>query len=184
MYCAKEDLEAVALEYFGTNDPFEARIVVTVGHLNDDSLIVDVPYISQITHGLYMGGCADGLILPPNFTKVISFYPWAKYSMPEGCERVEVAMYDSVDQSLDEHLEMYSTLLEEAMTAITDGGDVLVHCECGLNRSGVFAALYLMKFFTFSAEKAIETIREKRSFAALCNPHFDQWLRNLDIKKL
>jgi protein-tyrosine phosphatase len=52
----------------------------------------------------------------------------------------------------------------------------LVHCQAGLNRSGVVVA-YALMLNGMSAAEAIARIRERRSPAVLCNPQFERWLR-------
>jgi hypothetical protein len=55
--------------------------------------------------------------------------------------------------------------------------NVLVRCQAGANRSGLVVALVLMKDGA-SAEKAIELIQSKRSFA-LSNSAFVSWLKEI-----
>jgi protein-tyrosine phosphatase len=56
---------------------------------------------------------------------------------------------------------------------------VLVHCQAGLNRSGVVVARALMAD-GMSAVEAVSLIRERRSPACLCNPAFERWLSTVD----
>ena len=58
-------------------------------------------------------------------------------------------------------------------------GPVLVHCQAGLNRSGLVTALALMRAGR-SSKDAIDLLREKRCDAVLCNPAFHMWLRKQD----
>ncbi len=58
---------------------------------------------------------------------------------------------------------------------------VLVHCQAGLNRSGVVTALALMlNGDVATADKAIALLRARRGEAVLCNPLFVTWLRSQD----
>ena len=57
-------------------------------------------------------------------------------------------------------------------------GPTLVHCQAGLNRSGIIVGHALMTGpERMTADDAIETMRRKRSPAVLCNSTFEQWLR-------
>jgi protein-tyrosine phosphatase len=52
----------------------------------------------------------------------------------------------------------------------------VVHCQAGLNRSGLIAALVLMDSGAYGADGAIELLRAKRSEAVLCNQKFVEYL--------
>ena len=58
----------------------------------------------------------------------------------------------------------------------TAGARVLVRCQAGVNRSGLVTALVLM-LDGRTADEAIALIRARRAPAALCNEHFERWLR-------
>ncbi len=62
---------------------------------------------------------------------------------------------------------------------------VLIRCQAGWNRSGLITSLVLMRA-GYSAQEAIDLIRERRSHHALCNQTFEQFLldkepSNVDI---
>ena len=70
-------------------------------------------------------------------------------------------------------------LMRTALSMHTDwkaGKRVLSRCQAGWNRSGLVTALILM-MDGYSAEAAIDLIRRKRSSDALCNTHFEKFLR-------
>jgi protein-tyrosine phosphatase len=56
------------------------------------------------------------------------------------------------------------------------GKRVLIHWKARWNRSGPITGLVLMRE-GHSAESAIDLIRERRSFNALCNSTFEQYLK-------
>ena len=53
---------------------------------------------------------------------------------------------------------------------------ILVHCQAGLNRSGLVVALVLVAL-NWTADAAIEQIRATRDEYALCNEEFEQYIR-------
>jgi protein-tyrosine phosphatase len=59
---------------------------------------------------------------------------------------------------------------------LRQGHTVLVHCQAGLNRSNLIAALALMRLTGCDAAAAIALLREKRSPLVLCNEAFEQYL--------
>jgi len=153
-----------------TLDPLRQRITGTTVHGDMD---FDAPYMNEVAANLWQGGCAEGLVLPTFIDHVLSLYPWEAYVVKHHltCFR-EVRMYDDANQALD------ATVPELAawVNRCRQTGPTLVHCQAGLNRSGVVVA-YALMLDGLSADEAIERIRERRSPAALCNPHFERWLR-------
>lgn len=135
---------------------------------------LDAPLISHVEGGLYQGGCFQGVPLPDEFDFVLSLYPWEQYALGSGTTRKEVKMYDSLDQGADS----VDELAEEVVTRLRDGQTVLVHCQAGLNRSGLVAARVLM-LMGHTGEEAIALLR-KRSPLVLCNEAFENWILSHD----
>lgn len=130
-----------------------------------------VPLISHIEGNLYMGGCEDGVPLHDDFDLVVSMYMWEKFRLGPNTERVEFKAYDSEHVPLTPALD--AALL--AYNALAEGKKVLIHCQAGLNRSGLVAALVLMKQGR-SAREAIDLLRERRCDLVLCNLAFETYL--------
>ena len=59
---------------------------------------------------------------------------------------------------------------------LQQGHNVLVHCHAGKQRSVTVIAAFLMKYGDMSKDEAIDTLRTKRSVAALPEINFDQAL--------
>jgi protein-tyrosine phosphatase len=145
----------------------------------------DVPLIQRVwqrpqEHGggeLWQGGCIDRIRLPEDFDYVLSLYPWEKYVLDPDTERLEVEMYDSLDQATEQADE----LADLVVTKLRDGGKVLVHCQAGLNRSGLITALALVKLGSTPSE-AIDLLRTQRTSQVLCNASFEEHVRSLEHK--
>lgn len=143
----------------------------------------DVPFISHVGHNLWQGGCRDGLILPSFIDVVVSLYPWERYTLHGNATRIEVKMYDSVDQGFEQVDE-----IAQKVNEFRDAGKVvLVHCQAGLNRSSLIAARALfLEWYGNELEGAdpitgdwiVEILRDKRSPACLCNPAFEAEVRS------
>jgi protein-tyrosine phosphatase len=130
----------------------------------------DVPFISEITSDLWTGGCTDGLHLPSTITDVVSLYPWERYTVRHELRSfLEVRMYDSALRPGSTELDM----LADWINARRADGVVLVHCQAGLNRSGLVAAWALTRS-GMAGPDAINLLRSKRSPAVLCNPTFHE----------
>jgi hypothetical protein len=138
---------------------------------------IDVPLVSHIEGNLWTGGCIGGCTLTEDFKYVVSLYPWEQYILAPGTERVEHKMYDSVDQALD-------AALDRAIEAkaMVDKGQTLIHCQAGLNRSGLIAALVLI-LGGREPWDAIALLREKRGDIVLCNQRFQQFLLNKEYQR-
>jgi protein-tyrosine phosphatase len=136
-----------------------------------------VPFISQVTDTLWVGGCQSGLILPPHIKHIVSLYQWEQYRLHAYVESaLTVKMYDSLDGPDHEQV----VAIARWVNLCQRTGPTLVHCQAGLNRSNLVAATSLMLLGT-SAEAAIALLRAARSPAVLCNPTFSAWLGDLDV---
>ncbi len=152
-------------------DPAHQRMVGVAVHGNTP---FDVPYVSQITGNLWQGGCANGLMLPANVEHVISLYPWEQYRPKRDLKSMlAVRLYDSLDAVDREQV----IGIAEWVNVCRADGVTLVHCQAGLNRSSLVAGLALV-LGGWTPEKVIAKLRAKRSPAVLCNPVFEQWLRD------
>lgn len=142
----------------------------------------NVPLISCVgnvrTSGeLWQGGCKGGLSLPPDFDFVLSLYPWESYHIGPNTERVEVEMYDSLDQGF----EQIDALADDVVNRLRGRQKVLVHCQAGLNRSGLLAATILKKL-GYTGPEAIKLLRESRGTdEVLCNDTFRQHILDAEV---
>lgn len=136
-----------------------------------------IPLISHIVDNLYVGGHSDYADLGDFFTHVFSLYVWgAPYTAVENTFHQSVRMYDSPSED--------TSLVDEVVPAIVEaleaGGNVLVHCQAGINRSNLTAALVLRDWKGLTSEEAIGMLREKRSPLVLANKGFESYLLALD----
>lgn len=152
-------------------DPMIQRMSGTAVHGDTP---FDVPYISHIEGNLYQGGSDPHLQLPHFFKHYISVAPWYNYRVNHELEsHMSVIMYDSLSQGV----EQVDALANWINVCVKDG-PTLVHCQAGLNRSGLIAGRALM-LQGKTADEAIKLLRETRSPAVLCNPAFEAHLRSL-----
>lgn len=155
-------------------DPREQRMRGTAVHGDTP---FDVPYISEIAANLWQGGCISGLMLPPHIDRLISLYPWERYTRRHELKsNLSVRLYDSVEGFDPEPY----LALAQWVNVCRKTGPVLVHCQAGLNRSGLVAGLALVLEGKAPGD-AIALLREKRSPAVLCNPVFAAWLESAEV---
>lgn len=137
-----------------------------------------VPLVSHIVGNLWTGGCLDGVKLGDDFAFVVSLYPWEKYKLGPRTVRIEVKLYDSGDGPGCDERQLYD--LAHMVNAFCAVGKTLVHCQAGLNRSGLVAGLALV-LDGMAPMDAIKLLRERRCDAVLCNAAFEEWLHERDL---
>ena len=158
------DPEAVVLR-----DPRVARLQDVTAH---GDIAFDVPFMSQIAEDLWQGGCAEGLALPADIDHVLSLYTAERYVVQHRLRsQLSVVMEDDLGELDSEQVVAIAAWVNNCLRT----GPTLVHCQAGLNRSGLIIATSLM-LKGIDAQAAIALLRARRSPAALCNPSFEKWL--------
>lgn len=153
-------------------DPTQVRFRGTTVHRNMD---FDMPFMSKVDDGLWLGGCVSqpqGRLLLPKFVKhVVCLIDFDRYDIQHNLRSYMVyALQDSLDQQLD-RVDALARWVNECRA----DAPTLVHCQAGLNRSGLVVARALILDDVAPAE-AISRLRSLRSPAVLCNPAFEEWL--------
>lgn len=157
----------------------DPRVKRLHGMTHHGHIRIDVPVITLVEGNLWQGGCENGLILPDDIRYLVSLYKWESYEYDSlDADPVVIEAFDSLDQDPKEFIE-----LARLTKGFADKGPTLVHCQAGLNRSGVVAALVLV-MNGYSPEEAIEKLRESRSPAVLCNPSFEEFVLNVDVDEV
>lgn len=152
-------------------NPMEQRMV---GMTREGLMNFDVPYITEIVEGLWQGGCTTGLVLPTHINYILSLYPWERYTINHEMRgEMYHKMYDDstigVDPMVDELARLVNAWRKQGK------GNVLVHCQAGLNRSSLILVRALI-LDGMKSQEAIDLVRQKRSPACLCNKTFEKWL--------
>ena len=145
---------------------------------------------SEILPNLFISGTADHDVVqrgkslkqlaePSVFDSIVCLYGHANpapYYVRE--QRFGVADAELDEESIPEILQLADWLHSEWKK----GKRVAGKCQAGLNRSSLCVALVLLKE-GYSAEEAINVIREKRSPHALFNQHFVQFIKETATKE-
>ena len=146
------------------------RDITVHGNLDFESAL-----FTQITPGIWMGGTPSDMpdgTLPSLFRSVVNLYPEVKYTWDQSkVKMLSVVMQDALGQVDTEKLELIVGWMEEAERPM------LVHCQAGINRSGLVLGQYLINLL-WTPQQAIDIMRKQRSPAVLCNPTFEQYLLN------
>jgi len=139
----------------------------------------ETTWITHIEGNLWTGGCTNGMVLPDDFKHVISLYPWERYEVKH---KIASESYNYMyDADVPDKATLYK-IVDWATECIADG-QTLIHCQAGLNRSSLIAAMVLIdKGYTW--QEAIKLLRDKRSETVLCNPKFVVFLAEYDGGKI
>ncbi len=136
------------------------------GITREQGLEFSVPLFSQIDGNLWMGGCPVKQA-PEYFKFIISLYPWGMYNHADHQVYTEATLFDSNAIPNKDTLDA----LVAHINTCRKLGPTLVHCQAGLNRSGLLTAMALVAE-GMAPRAAIKLLREKRCDAVLCNRSF------------
>lgn len=149
------------------------------GFSREGNVRISVPLVTRLDDTLWQGGCINGVDLGGQFRHIVSLYPWERYNPGKELDSfLEVKMLD--EGSMPNIDKMY--FVAEWVNQCRKSGPVLVHCQAGLNRSGLITGLALI-LDGMDPAAAIATMRERRCSAVLCNKVFENWLMSLAPKE-
>jgi hypothetical protein len=131
------------------------------------SVAFEVPLFSNIDGYLWVGGCPVDEA-PSRFKFIISLYPWVSYKIHAHQVLTTAYLFDNSERP---DLDTLAALVAHVNICRTIDA-TLVHCQAGLNRSGLVAALAL-KAGGMSGRDAIDLLRKKRCDSVLCNRTFE-----------
>lgn len=132
---------------------------------------IELALFSQIAPSIWMGGCPVDSV-PPGTRFIVDLYPWAEYSVPQGVTITKSWLQDVHEMpDIDELIALACWV-----STVRRIGTVTIHCQAGLNRSGLVTALALMVDGA-TAGDAIDHLRACRHPMVLCNSTFEAWLR-------
>jgi hypothetical protein len=130
-----------------------------------------VPLFSHIEGPIWMGGCpVAGTDFHHQFDYIINLYGM-KYEPAQK----QVVIYRPFLDSYDSPNVDFKSLVK-LICSLPNSAKVLIHCQAGLNRSGLVTALVMMQASNMSGQEAINLLREKRCAEVLCNGAFESFV--------
>lgn len=155
----KADFNSHRIDGFAREDPTQTHF--------------DVPLVTHVKGNLWQGGCIGGTNLRGYFKNIVSLYPWERYNPGGELDLfVEARLYDTSEGAVPERqIYALATLVHQACQK----GPTLVHCQAGLNRSGLVAGLSLV-IGGMEPPETIQLLRASRCEQVLCNRKFFSWL--------
>ena len=140
------------------------------GFTRKEGLTFSLPLYSHIDGNLWMGGCPIETA-PEEFEFLVCLDPWKPYKINQHQIYIKEWLNDSSE--IPDETKLYA--LAECVNRYRSHGVTLVHCQAGLNRSGLVIALAMIESGTEPID-AIAMLRNKRSPEVLCNKAFERWL--------
>jgi hypothetical protein len=125
-----------------------------------------------------MGGCGvayGGMRLPDDFGFVIALFQEERFELGPHTTRVDYHMQDC---AVVPPVEDLNELADLALGHVEEGTKTLIHCQGGLNRSGLLTGMVL-RLMGMNAPDAIALMRAQRDPMVLCNPTFERFLVEL-----
>jgi len=141
-----------------------------ISGMTHHGLRFDCTLFTQVQGNLWIGGRPHRY--PAFFKNVLCLYPWEPSSREPGTTVREVPLYDSIADAIN------GDMIEELTDWVIDRlgeGPVLVHCQCGLNRSGLVVTNVLIRL-GMKPQDAIDKLQSERDPTVLCNERFVAWL--------
>lgn len=130
---------------------------------------------NMIVANLWMGASPVYTGGAPEFRFIINLYPWEPYPLEDHQVVTSAKLLDG-PMVPDEKL-LFA--LADHVNTVRQIGMTLVHCQAGMNRSGLIVALALIRS-GMKPGAAVKLIRERRDPDALFNMAFVSWLLSLD----
>jgi len=124
-------------------------------------------------------GAPEPRVTKEKFDTVVTLYAWARPA-DWFVKELRLGILDGPMSNFD--LDAISDLVVTAHTDWKAGKRVLIRCQAGINRSSLVMALVLIRD-GLNAKAAIDIMRRGRGMAVLANPHFVDWLSQLDVRK-
>jgi hypothetical protein len=135
------------------------------------------PLISRIHLDLWMGGVHPDYYLPEWVDHLFNMHPWQTYRIDHQLRtHVQVRCSDSRDPGL---LPQQVLHLGRYVWECATQGPTVVHCQAGMNRSGLITASALMAG-GLSLQEAVCLIRRYRNTNCLFNGHFVEMLEGIE----
>lgn len=141
--------------------------------MQDCDWLIQMNQSDEIAQNLWMGS-APIRIVPPMFSFVVNVNDYLDYSFA----KTQMILHIKLDDCQLIPSESVLHLLADFVNSARKVGPTLVHCQAGLNRSGIVTALALIKN-GMTANDAIAQMRKARGPDVLCNPWFVTWLQAL-----
>ena len=126
--------------------------------------------MSEILPNLWLGPIGltyeSDFLQENNIQRIVTVYDKYHFTSAMTNLRIQsfqIKIYDTDDAPIGDSFEDATTFIEEALRK-NEG--VYVHCFAGVSRSPTIVAAYLMRYYGFSVNDALQYIKERRPIIA------------------
>ena len=133
-------------------------------------------HLSQILHWLYLGNfenaCDIKELRRNNIGYVLNCAIECKNKvLPKSIVELHLDVRDEPEFDIIKYFEKSNAFINKVRT---DGGNILVHCKMGLSRSPSFIIAFLVKYYGFTVDSAINYLKRKRPYVNINHGFIEQ----------
>jgi hypothetical protein len=121
---------------------------------------------------LYLGS-AQCSYFYDKFDFIVNLCPECNITLPNNAILIKIFDNPSENNKLI-HVLQNNPVLQKIYHHIKRKEKVLIHCAMGIQRSSTIVACYLIKYYGYSPQNAIEFIKSKRSVAFINGVNFQK----------
>ena len=138
-------------------------------------------HFSQILHWLYLGNFENAQDIKElrrnNITNILNCAIECKNkTLPKSITELHLDVRDEPEFYIIKYFEKSNEFINKVRT---EGGSILVHCKMGLSRSPSFIIAFLIKYYGFTVDSAINFLKRKRPYVNI-NHGFIQQLHEYE----
>ena len=133
-------------------------------------------HLSQILHWLYLGNfenaCDIKELRRNNIGYVLNCAIECKNKvLPKSIIELHLDVRDEPEFDIIKYFDKSNAFINKVRT---DGGNILVHCKMGLSRSPTFIIAFLIKYYGFTVDSAINYLKRKRPYVNINHGFIEQ----------
>jgi protein-tyrosine phosphatase len=133
-------------------------------------------HLSQILHWLYLGNfenaCDIKELRRNNIGYVLNCAIECKNKvLPKSIVELHLDVRDEPEFDIIKYFDKSNAFINKVRT---DGGNILVHCKMGLSRSPTFIIAFLIKYYGFTVDSAINYLKRKRPYVNINHGFIEQ----------
>ena len=133
-------------------------------------------HLSQILHWLYLGNfenaCDIKELRRNNIGYVLNCAIECKNKvLPKSIVELHLDVRDEPEFDIIKYFDKSNAFINKVRT---DGGNILVHCKMGLSRSPSFIIAFLVKYYGFTVDSAINYLKRKRPYVNINHGFIEQ----------
>ena len=133
-------------------------------------------HLSQILHWLFLGNfenaCDIKELRRNNIGYILNCAIECKNkTLPKSIQELHLDVRDEPEFNIIKYFDKSNEFINKVRT---EGGSILVHCKMGLSRSPTFIIAFLIKYYGFTVDSAINYLKRKRPYVNINHGFIEQ----------